>query len=68
MGRLGLLKGQIFSSIPLSSYILFCIVKVVQIALFCLLVLGSKVYSIEIVVSSLLLPSYLVVERSFSIE
>jgi len=30
MGKLGLLKGRIFGSIPLSSCVLFCIVEVVQ--------------------------------------
>jgi len=39
MGMLGLLRGRIFGSIPLSSCVLFCIVEV-QIALSCLLVLG----------------------------
>ena len=43
MGRLGLLKKQIFSSIPLSNYVLFCIVEVIQIALSCLLALESKI-------------------------
>jgi len=33
MDRLGLLKGQTFGSIPLSSCVLFCTVEVVQIAL-----------------------------------
>jgi len=43
MGRLGLLKGQIFGSIFLSSHVLFYIVEVIQIALSCLLALESEV-------------------------
>jgi len=43
MGMLGLLEGQIYDSIPLSSYVLFCIVEGVQKALSCLLVLESGV-------------------------
>ena len=67
MGMLSLLKGQIYGSIPLSSCILFCIVKSVQIALSCLLVLESEVSDREMVVSGLLLPSCLVAGRSSSI-
>jgi len=43
MGRLGLLKGQIFSSILLSNYVLFYIVEVIQIALSCLLALENEI-------------------------
>jgi len=70
MGMLGLLRGRIFGSIPLSSCVLFCIVEV-QIALSCLLdccgiqiqnsLLPASSRCRVMVVSGLLLPSCLVV-------